>query len=81
MTRFLLFILLIYIVYRLLKKKEPRRRSQDNSSPKELIKDPQCQTYFPKDKALALKSNGETLYFCSEECRQAFKSGKKEKPD
>jgi len=81
MTRFLIFILLIYIVYRLFKKKTPRRGSQSDSSPKELVKDPQCQTYFPKDKALVLKSDGETLYFCSEACRQAFKSGKKEPTD
>lgn len=81
MNRFLLFILLIYIVYRLLKKKEPRRRSQDNFSPKELVKDPHCQTYFPRENALTLKQDGETLYFCSEECLKTFKSGKKEKPN
>jgi YHS domain-containing protein len=81
MSRFLVFILLIYIVYRLFRKKEPRRRTGNSSSPRELVQDPQCQIYFPKDKALSLKSNGETLYFCSEECRKAFKSGKKKKPD
>ncbi|MDD5225190.1 MAG: hypothetical protein PHE84_14495 [bacterium] len=81
MSRSLVFILLIYIVYRLFRKKEPRRQNRDSSSPKELIQDPQCRTYFPKDKALPLKSDGETLYFCSEECRQAFKSGKKEPAD
>ena len=81
MSRFLVFILLIYIVYRLLRKKEPRRSNRDISSPQELVQDPQCRTYFPKDKALSLKSGGETLFFCSEECRQAFKSGKKEPVD
>ncbi|OGF63569.1 MAG: hypothetical protein A2Y62_22195 [Candidatus Fischerbacteria bacterium RBG_13_37_8] len=39
-----------------------------------LVKDPFCNTYFPKDKALVLNYLGEFYYFCSEDCRDKFVS-------
>lgn len=34
-----------------------------------LVQDPQCGTYLPKDRALAVTDGGSTQYFCSDKCR------------
>ncbi len=38
-----------------------------------LVEDPVCHTMVPKHQALRIRQKGTTYYFCSEECRQAFK--------
>jgi uncharacterized protein len=37
-----------------------------------LVQDPHCGTYLPKSRALALASSGDTKYFCSPACRDAY---------
>jgi YHS domain-containing protein len=37
-----------------------------------VIKDPICGTYVDRDLALPLHSGEETLYFCSEKCREEY---------
>jgi YHS domain-containing protein len=37
-----------------------------------LVRDPQCGTYIPESRALKLVTAGETQYFCSETCRDAY---------
>ncbi|RUM89421.1 MAG: TRASH domain protein [Thermodesulfatator sp.] len=39
----------------------------------ELVEDPVCGVYCPKSRALSLRFRGRTYYFCSEECRRAFR--------
>jgi len=43
------------------------------------VKDPQCGTYVDTTLALPLKADGKTVYFCSEECRRLYESGRVEK--
>lgn len=38
-----------------------------------LVKDPVCGTYVTPESALSTSANGEMLYFCSEECLNAFR--------
>ena len=38
----------------------------------ELVRDPQCGTYVPKTRAIAVVRGGETLYFCSVKCRDEY---------
>lgn len=38
----------------------------------ELVRDPQCGTYVPKARAIAVARGGETLYFCSAKCRDDY---------
>jgi YHS domain-containing protein len=38
-----------------------------------LVRDPVCGTYLAPAQALTLQASGETRYFCSEECRAAFR--------
>jgi uncharacterized protein len=77
--RFLILCLLIYLGYRAVKSFTPR----DSSSTREvhedltrvddvMVKDPFCQTYFPKRNGIKAVINGETYYFCSTECRDKY---------
>ena len=38
----------------------------------ELVRDPQCGTYVPKARAIAVGSGPETKYFCSTTCRDKY---------
>jgi len=37
-----------------------------------LVQDPQCGTYLPKDRAIAVTAGGSMQYFCSDTCRDAW---------
>ncbi len=50
----------------------PRRA--DQSVP--LAKDPVCGTYVVVERALALRVDGATHYFCSDTCRREFDRGR-----
>jgi YHS domain-containing protein len=63
--RLLIFIAIIYIVYKALK-------SWILKNLPAVVKDPYCEVYFPKRKGIQLKVKGEDLYFCSPECRDKF---------
>lgn len=39
-----------------------------------LVQDPQCGTYLPQDRAIALARGGSTRYFCSAKCRDEWVS-------
>lgn len=82
--RFLYYFLLIWIIYRLIKVFFVRGKSvQDKTEERfkdssriviggEFVKDPNCNVFFPKEKAIFLNYRGETFYFCSEECKEKY---------
>lgn len=37
-----------------------------------MVQDPFCKVYFPRREGMPLNADGETLYFCSTECRNKF---------
>jgi YHS domain-containing protein len=41
---------------------------------KRLVKDPVCGMHLAEELALPMSANGETQYFCSEQCREKYKS-------
>ena len=43
--------------------------------PDELVKDPVCNTYVVKSRALSRVDGGEVRYFCSAECARRAASG------
>ena len=47
-----------------------QKKSRSPSSPPrdELVKDPACQTYVVKSRALRRENRGVVQYFCSEDC-------------
>ena len=48
----------------------PRARATE--TPVKMTKDPVCGTFVVPGKALSASSNGSTVWFCSEQCRDAF---------
>lgn len=54
----------------------PAAAAADDSEPrgKRLVKDPVCGMHMAEELALPLNANGETQYFCSEDCRAKYES-------
>ena len=50
----------------------PRRPSRQVDVPVKMAKDPVCGTFVVPGKALSLASGRDTVWFCSEACRDAF---------
>ena len=82
MLRILIIAGLVYVLYRvfnswLLKHSKPTGTSvaDRNSVAVDdiMVKDPQCNVYFPKRKAVRAKTtDGQELFFCSTECREKY---------
>ncbi|MEN8143103.1 MAG: TRASH domain protein [Thermodesulfobacteriota bacterium] len=80
--RILILIILFYILFRLLiggkkrsAKKSPKGGQQTHDV---LVEDPICKTCIPKKQAFVLSDNGESVYFCSAECRDKYQANKGE---
>lgn len=78
--RFLILCLLIYVGYRALKALILPRESSSRPETQEdltriddvMVKDPFCETYFPKRRGIKAVIRGETHYFCSTACRDKY---------
>jgi uncharacterized protein len=78
--RFLILCLLIYVGYRALKalmlprESSSRPETQDDLTRIDdvMVKDPFCETYFPKRSGIKAVIKGETHYFCSTACRDKY---------
>jgi len=78
--RLIVFAVLCYLLYRLIKgiflapPKQPGRREAAGSHTviDEMVIDPVCRVYIPKREALTARVEGETVYFCSRECMQKY---------
>jgi YHS domain-containing protein len=46
----------------------PPRRARPARELDELVKDPVCQTYVVRSRAVTRTAGGEVTYFCSDEC-------------
>lgn len=72
LIRVLLFVFLVYIFYVVLKAYWlPRKNNFRFVNPRkvdDMVLDPQCQTYVPKNEAIPQNGN----YFCSRECARLF---------
>jgi len=79
LVRLLIFAGVIYLTYRLLKSWKLKNTQSkvgfgktENVIDDIMIKDPFCETYFPKRNGVHLLVDGKDLYFCSPECRDKF---------
>ncbi|MGA7874495.1 MAG: hypothetical protein WCA08_02450 [Desulfoferrobacter sp.] len=78
MIRLVLYILVFYLAYQLLKSVgrsllRPRQQSNDASQEDtDLIQDPHCGAYFLKQKGVKANVDGNSMYFCSPSCRDAY---------
>lgn len=86
LVRFFVFVVLFTVVRAVLShlfgwnrgKPTAQRQKRAAASPSmrsvnhRVVKDPVCGTYVDQGLALPLHSGEETLFFCSEECREAY---------
>lgn len=78
--RLLIYIILTFIAYQIYKfmrrgldrPEQVNRKKDDGVITAELVEDPVCHTYCPKNEALMASMNGKSYYFCSKECKQKF---------
>jgi YHS domain-containing protein len=80
MMRILIFILLAYLAYRvvklLFKPKKEIRRGPNGGVIDEMVQDPVCKTYIPRRDAVKKKIGGRDYFFCSEACASKFEPEK-----
>ena len=80
MIRVIILAVVAYVLYRALKSwMFPAPDSSKSVTGHDIgkiddvmIKDPYCETYFPKRNAVQLNVDGEDLYFCSAECKDNY---------
>ena len=82
MIRWALFLLVLYVAYRVarrfLSKRSPRPDRQETGRIDDvMVKDPECGSYFPQRDGVVLKDGERELHFCSERCRDRYQSSKK----
>ena len=86
--RLLIFLGLLILLYYLIKgwispskarQMDPNRGDRELES--EMVKDPHCQTYIPKNSAICARIDGREYYFCSRQCVKKFKREMGENPD
>jgi len=77
--RALIILLVLRFVLQLVfgsAKPAQRRKRRHDKAPErlggELVRDPQCGTFVPKTRAIAVGSGPETKYFCSTTCRDKY---------
>jgi YHS domain-containing protein len=78
MIRFVITLFFLYLVFRLCRtwfraltgarREEPPAADQEA----ELIRDPQCGSYFLKQRGVSASVRGETVHFCSPACRDRY---------
>ncbi len=55
---------------------DPTKREADASGLEgvPLVQDPQCGRFIPQNEAIQVSRRGRTVYFCSQECRAAYRA-------
>ena len=85
--RLILLAVLFYLLYRLIRgfmgssarsRQEFGRWRESENIDDEMVKDPQCNTYFPKRDMIPYEEEGKILYFHSEECKSEYIRNKKD---
>ena len=80
--RLIIIGILLYIGYLLIKGSSKKKKLEDDksdepSSLSDVLEEcPVCKKLVPQQQALSLEHEGETIYFCSDECLKQFVSEK-----
>jgi YHS domain-containing protein len=84
MTRVILLAILFIVVARIFWRvfdgviagaRSPSRSPGPPASAVKLVRDPVCGTFVTPGTALSLTASGSTHYFCSDACRESFRTG------
>ncbi len=79
LIRALVVLLVIRFFVRLLFNVRPQNPARRDARPVErsggrLVRDPQCGTYLPVDRAIRIGSGESARYFCSTACRDSYRA-------
>lgn len=78
MIRILIYALIAYLIYRLVKGVfTPKKEIQSTRSSgviDEMVQDPFCKTYVPRRESVKRVIGGQEHFFCSKECADKFHS-------
>jgi YHS domain-containing protein len=81
MVRLIIFVILAYLLYRLVKgvfsPKPKVNRGRPQGVVDEMVQDPYCKTYVPKRDSVSRVIQGEKVYFCSDDCADKYESQEK----
>ena len=81
MLRLLIIAALVYFLYRVFTRWMMGHSASSGGSVDHrdagaiddiMVKDPQCEVFFPKNEAVRARIGGRDLFFCSTECRDKF---------
>ena len=64
----LLIVMVVLLLPLLSQARLAAPRARRRRAPDELVKDPVCQTYIVKSRAIQRAGAGQVRYFCSERC-------------
>lgn len=77
MSKLIIFAIIFYVIYRAITKKRVIIRPEPSNSTgravDEMIQDPLCKTYFPREQGVALDHQDKVLLFCSHNCLEKYK--------
>ncbi len=77
-TRLIIFILVLWIIHKLVKQARmlffqiKKREANELIMGGEMVQDPSCRVYIPKNTAIRQKIGQHQYYFCSQECARKF---------
>ena len=73
MSRLLIFGLVVAVFIFLVRALFPSSDRKDEAGDaREMVKDPNCETYVPQSEALQKTVRGEDYFFCSEKCADEY---------
>jgi len=79
LVKLVILVVLLWLAWRALKQMilpppgaRPRMNRPAGEIDDVMVKDPQCQVYIPMRHAVQARTEGGTLYFCSEKCRDEY---------
>ena len=78
LVRLLLWLIvgfLAYTVFQFIKQallKPPAPPAEKTALGEEMVADPECGTYVPRNDAIKSQHKGTTHYFCSTDCRDKY---------
>ena len=65
-------LLIVFLLWPILRRFLARPVERRRAVRDELVKDPVCQTYVLRSRAVTRETGGTTHYFCSRECAARF---------
>ena len=81
MIKLLFFVIIGYILFRLLRgvfgSNRELKRTRDGGVIDEMVQDPYCETYIPKRESVKRVIGGEQHFFCSREHADKFEAERK----